>query len=102
MTNCNDAKCPFHGSISLRGALFTGKVISAKERKSAVVAIDYTRKVRKYERLEKRRSKLHCHVPSCLLVKEGDVVEVSECRKLSKTKAHVITKVITQNAGINS
>ena len=81
--------------------MFTGKVISAKEKKSCVVAIDYTRKVRKYERLEKRRSKLHCHVPTCISVKEGDLVEVSECRKLSKTKAHVVTKVIL-SAGIDS
>ncbi len=101
MTQCNDLKCPFHGTISLRGAVFTGRVISAKERKSAVVAIDYTRKVRKFERLEKKRSKLHCHVPSCITIKEGDLVEVNECRKLSRTKAHVITKVIS-NAGINS
>ncbi len=94
MNQCNDDKCPVHGTLSLRGATFTGKVISAKERKSAVVGIDYTRKVRKYERLEKRRSKLHCHVPTCVTVKEGDVVEVVECRKLSRTKAHVITKVL--------
>ncbi len=95
MTQCNDDKCQTHGTLSLRGSTFSGIVISAKEKKSAVVAIDYTRKVRKYERLEKRRSKIHCHVPSCITVKEGDTVEVSECRKLSKTKAHVITKVIS-------
>ncbi len=98
---CIDEKCPFHGLLSLRGAVFTGKVISAREKKSAVVAIDYTRKVRKFERLEKRRSKLHCHVPSCISVKEGDLVQVSECRKLSKTKAHVVTKVLS-NAGASS
>ncbi len=95
MTQCTDKKCSTHGTLSLRGATFTGKVTSAKERKSAVVAIDYTRKVRKYERLEKRRSKLHCHVPSCISVKEGDLVQLSECRKMSRTKAHVITKVLS-------
>ena len=91
---CNDKKCPHHGSLNLRGATFVGTVVSAKERHSAVVAVDYTRKVRKYERLEKRRSKLHVHVPPCTPVKEGDFVEVSECRKLSKTKAHVVTKIL--------
>ena len=101
MTQCNDKKCPAHGGLSLRGAVFTGKVVSAKEKRSAVVGIDYTRKVRKYERLEKRRSKLHCHVPGCIAVKEGDLVEVAECRKLSRTKSHVITKVI-QNASASS
>ena len=94
-TQCNDLKCQTHGDLSIRGATFTGKVISARERKSCVVAIDYTRRVRKYERLEKRRSKLHCHVPSCITVKEGDLVEVAECRKLSRTKSHVVTKVLT-------
>ncbi len=101
MVECNDKKCPFHGKLSLRGATFFGKVISAKEKRSAVVAINYTRTVRKYQRLEKRRSKLHCHLPACIAVKEGDNVEVSECRKLSKTKSHVITKVM-KNASASS
>ncbi len=91
---CTDKKCPTHGSLNVRGATFIGKVVSAKERHSAVVGVDYARKVRKYERLEKRRSKLHVHIPHCMSVKEGDTVEVGECRRLSKTKAHVITKIL--------
>lgn len=100
MTQCNDKKCPTHGSLSLRGSIFTGKVISTRAKKSAVVAIDYTRQVRKYERLEKKRSKIHCHVPSCIVVNEGDLVEITECRKLSKTKAHVVTKVLKNASNV--
>ncbi|MGC8851180.1 MAG: 30S ribosomal protein S17, partial [Candidatus Micrarchaeia archaeon] len=54
--------------------------------------IDYQRKVPKYERFEKRRSRIHVHVPECMNVKEGDRVLIGECRKLSKTKAHVVIK----------
>lgn len=80
--------------IRVHGLVREAVVVSAKERKSAVVQIDYTRKVSKYERLEKRKSRLHVHVPEGMNVKEGDHVLVGECRKLSKTKSHVIIKKI--------
>lgn len=92
MAECKDPKCPIHGSLRTRGAVFKGKVVSAKTRKSAVVEIPSLQRVRKYERLEKRRSKIHAYVPECMRVREGDVVRIAECRKLSKTKAHVVVK----------
>lgn len=91
-TTCNDPRCPNHGGLKVRGFIREAKVVSAKERQSAVVQIDYIRKVPKYERYEKRRSRLHVHVPRCMTVKEGDNVLIGECRKLSKTKSHVIIK----------
>ncbi|MFA5246423.1 MAG: 30S ribosomal protein S17 [Candidatus Micrarchaeia archaeon] len=80
--------------ISTRGMIFAGKVVSTKAPKTAVVAIDYLRKVPKFERVEKRRTKLHVHVPDGMEVKEGDTVKFVECRKLSKTKSHVVTEVL--------
>lgn len=80
--------------ISARGAVMSGIVVSTKAKKTAVVQVDYTRKVSKYGRLEKRRSKIHVHVPDGIEVKEGDTVDFSECRKISKTKSHVVTKVL--------
>ena len=80
--------------LSTRGAVMQGVVVSAKAKRTAVVQVDYTRKVSKYGRLEKRRSKVSVHVPEGMDVKEGNTVEYSECRKISKTKAHVITKIL--------
>lgn len=91
---CSDERCPFHGQLNTRGASFEGVVTSVKAKKTAVVERRFTRKVQKYERFEKRRSKIHAHVPDCIVVKEGDRVQIEECRKISKTKAHVVTKVL--------
>lgn len=95
-SECIDYRCPMHGGLKTRGAVKEGRVVSLKARKTAVIEIPYLRRVPKYERFEKRRSKLHAHVPDCLAtrVREGSGVRVEECRKLSKTKAFVVTKVV--------
>ncbi|MFH1409839.1 MAG: 30S ribosomal protein S17 [Nanoarchaeota archaeon] len=79
-------------SIKLRGRIFTGTVMKAKAHKSAVVA--WTRKVliKKYERYEKRRTKVNVH--NTLDAKEGDIVNIQESRPLSKTKHFVIIEII--------
>jgi len=92
MENKSDAKSA--KVISTRGMIFTGLVVSRKADKTAVVSIDYLRKVPKFERVEKRRTKLHVHVPDGMEVKEGETVKFVECRKLSKTKSHVVTAVL--------
>jgi len=89
---CDDENCPVHGSLKVRGMVFEGKIVSTKGKKSAVVLREYFRKVPKYERLEKRRSKTHVHVPPCMPVEEGELVKFGECRKISKTKSHVVLK----------
>jgi len=91
---CKDPRCPTHGGLKVRGTIAQASVVSAKERKSAIVEIPRVHKVRKYERFEKRHGRIHVHVPECISVKEGDRVEIGECRKLSKTKAHVVIKKI--------
>ena len=92
--DCNDKNCPIHGSLKTRGAIREGVVVSAKAKNTAIVRIDYTKKVRKYERLEKRTSRIPAHVPPCMTVEEGQLVRIAECRKISKTKAYVVTKII--------
>jgi small subunit ribosomal protein S17 len=93
MENKSEAKKPAK-VISTRGMIFTGVVVSTKAPKTAVVAIDYLRKVPKFERVEKRRTKLHVHIPDGMEVKLADKVKFVECRKLSKTKSHIITEVL--------
>lgn len=92
--NCGDVNCPKHGSLKTHGAIREGRVVSVKAKKMAVVEIAYSRPVPKYERLEKRRSKIHAHVPPCITLKDGQKVRFAECRKISKTKAHVVTDVL--------
>jgi small subunit ribosomal protein S11e len=47
---------------------------------------DYLHFIKKYNRFEKRHSKLSAHMsPAFLDVEIGDVVTVGQCRPLSKT-----------------
>ena len=91
---CKDAHCPFHGSLSLRGRGFTGKIVSAKMSKTATVEWEARKYIPKYERYERSRKKVSAHNPECISVKEGDVVEIRECRPLSKSKSFCIVRVI--------
>lgn len=91
---CSDRNCPFHGSLSLRGKVLEGVVVGDKMQKTVTVAFERMRKVRKYERYERRTSKLHAHNPPCIGAREGDKVKVMECRRLSKTKSFVVVQVL--------
>ena len=88
--SCNDKNCPFHSNLSLRGMSFVGTVISTNMHKTAT--IEWTRRyfLPKYERYEKRRTKIHAHNPPCIDAKVGEVVKIKQCRPLSKTKNFVI------------
>ncbi len=96
---CNDAKCPFHGNLSVRGRRFVGTVVSTKMRKTAVIEFERLNFLKKYERYEKRRTKLKVHSPDCIGTKEGDVVGVMECRPLSKTKNFVVVQRLGEEKG---
>lgn len=91
---CSDKNCPEHGQIKTRGATQTATVTSIKPKKTAVVRRDYLVKKPKYERYLRRKSKITVHRPECMEIKEGDKVEIAECRPISKTKHFVITKKI--------
>ncbi|MCD6203710.1 MAG: 30S ribosomal protein S17 [Methanophagales archaeon] len=89
---CDDVNCPFHGKLPVRGQIIEGVVVSDKAEKTVVVQRVYMKKIRKYERYEKRRSKIHAHNPPCIAAKAGDVVKIMECRPLSKTKSFVVVE----------
>jgi len=91
---CEDLRCPFHGTLSVRGRTFVGKVISAKMYKTVTVEFDRINYIQKYERYEKRRTRIKAHNPECINAKEGDIVKIKECRPLSKTKKFVVIEVI--------
>ncbi len=89
---CSDRNCPFHGVLSTRGRVFIGTVVSDKMSKTVVVEREYVHKVPKYERYERRTSKLYAHNPPCINARAGDKVKLMECRRLSKTKAFVVVQ----------
>ena len=87
---CEDRKCPFHGETKIRGRIFVGIVKELSFQKNALVEWERRMYIPKYERYEKRRTKVWAHSPLCLGVSVGDKVKISETRKLSKTKNFVV------------
>jgi small subunit ribosomal protein S17 len=48
--------------------------------------------VTKFNRGERRRSRVSAHIPPCIEVKDGDSVMLGECRPLSKTMSFVVVE----------
>ena len=91
---CNDKNCPQHGTVSTRGKTVRAVVVKALADKTAVVEWPRIRKVQKYDRAYRTKSRVSVHVPGCMTVKAGDKVLIAETRKLSKTKSFVIMEVL--------
>tara|TARA_Y100000310_G_C20122251_1_gene551996 strand:+ start:36 stop:503 length:468 start_codon:yes stop_codon:yes gene_type:complete len=96
---CSDINCPFHGSLKVRGRQFSGTVVSAKMSKTAVVEWERRKFLKKFERYEKRRTKIKAHNTSCIGAREGEVVTLMECRPLSKSKNFVIIEKLGSAKG---
>lgn len=91
---CDDRNCPFHGTLSTRGRMMEGVVVSAKMDKTVVVRRDYLEYVPKFKRYERRHGHIPAHNPSCLDVKEGNRVKIAECRPISKTVSFVVVQKV--------
>ena len=98
MPECNDPKCPIHGSIKVRGNIFTGEVIRDKAQKTVAIEMIKTIYVKKYERYKKARSRIAAYNPACINAKLHDIVKIGETRKLSKTKSFVVLEKVTPTA----
>lgn len=94
--SCEDEFCPFHGTLSVREKIIEGVVVSSKAQKTAIIERQYINFVPKYERYERRHSRIAAYNPMCISAKEGDLVKIAECRPLSKTKHHVVVEVISK------
>lgn len=70
-----------------------GKVVSDKRSKTITVLIERRTKHELYGKIVAKTSKYHAHDESNEY-KNGDVVEISESRPISKTKAWVVTKLV--------
>lgn len=98
-TICNDAKCPTHGNLKVRGRTFEGRVTKKFQKR---VVIEFERMIysRKYERYFRSKTKIHAHLPDCMenQINVGDLIKIQECRPLSKIIHFVVIKKI-KNAG---
>ena len=74
-------------------ATLTGRVVSDKMDKTVTVLVERRVKHALYGKIITKSSKYHAHdeTNEC---KEGDLVEIQATRKLSKTKAWRVSKVI--------
>lgn len=91
---CTDKNCPIHGTLSTRGRVLEGTVVSDKMRSTVVVSRDLVQYDPKFERYKKSSSRISAHNPECIGARLGDRVKIAECRPLSKTKSFVVCEVI--------
>ncbi|MCX8194189.1 MAG: 30S ribosomal protein S17 [Candidatus Pacearchaeota archaeon] len=92
---CDDAKCPFHGNLSIRGKYFKGVVIKTIG-KRAVIEFERLIYYKKYERYAKKKTKLHAYLPQCLAkkIRVGDLVRIGEVKPLTKIIHFVVIEKI--------
>jgi small subunit ribosomal protein S17 len=70
-----------------------GRVVSDKRSKTITVLIERRTKHELYGKIVAKSSKYHAHDENNEY-KLGDVVEISESRPISKTKAWVVTRLV--------
>jgi small subunit ribosomal protein S17 len=94
---CNDKYCFIHGSekVKLRGRTFEGEVIK-KLHGRVTIQFERMMKLRKYERYEKRKTKLHARLPDCMKdsILIGDRIQIAETRPISKTIHFMVFKIV--------
>ncbi|RLI96243.1 MAG: 30S ribosomal protein S17 [Candidatus Aenigmatarchaeota archaeon] len=88
--DCGSDNCAWHGTVSIRGRVFRGVVKSSKSKNTVIVEWGYNKYSPKYERYERRKTRVTAHNPDCIKAKEGDLVVIGECRPLSKTKNFMV------------
>lgn len=78
----------------------TGIVVSDKMDKSIIVRIDRREKHPKYGKYITRRTKIHAHDEknACNI---GDLVSISECRPISKTKSWKLVEIKERSESAN-
>ncbi len=82
-------------SVLPRGRSFEGEVIRVFSDR-VVIRFERLLYLRKYERYEKRRTKLQARIPLEMQGKlnVGDYIMIEECRPLSKSVHFIVTKKI--------
>jgi small subunit ribosomal protein S17 len=71
----------------------TGRVISSKMDKSITVLVERRVKHPLYGKYIRRSTKLHAH-DADNACNEGDIVTITQCRPISKTKAWSLVEIV--------
>lgn len=72
-----------------------GRVVSNKMQKTVVVLVERRVKHAEFGKIITRSSKYHAHATEQF--KQGDLVEIAECRPISKTKAWTVTRLVEKS-----
>ncbi len=75
-----------------------GTVVSDRRDKTRKVVVDYLARHEKYGKFVRRRSVYQVH-DETNATHNGDIVEIAECRPLSKTKSWRLVRVVETAAG---
>ena len=89
---CNDSLCPFHGTLSVRGRVFEGTVAASRSPITVSIERAYLHYHPKYNRYERRTSRMLAHNPPCIAAVAGEKVTIAECRPVSKEVSFVVVK----------
>ena len=89
-----DKKCPWTGSVNIRGKLITGVVKTTKMKNTVIIRKDYLHYIKKYNRFEKRHKNTPVHVSPAFRLKQGDEILAGQCRPISKTVRFNVLKVV--------
>ena len=72
---------------------FVGKVVSDKRAKTVTVLVERRVMHELYGKIVARSSKYHAHDEQGQ-ARQGDTVEITECRPISKTKTWVVSRLV--------
>jgi small subunit ribosomal protein S17 len=87
---------PVPAAVGKNTRTLVGKVVSDQRAKSITVLIERRTKHELYGKIVARTSKYHAHDENNEY-KLGDIVEISECRPISKTKAWTVTRLVQRS-----
>jgi len=73
-----------------------GRVVSAKMQKTVVVRVERRVRDALMGKIITRSKKYHAHVETGDF-KDGDLVEISECRPISRTKSWRVTRLVEKS-----
>jgi small subunit ribosomal protein S17 len=94
----NEATTPEASVAAGSQHVLTGRVTSTKMMKTVTVLIERKVKHPLYGKYITRSTKYHAHTEAAL--NEGDLVEIKECRPISKTKAWTVVRVVTPSKSV--
>ena len=91
-----NAAAPQAASPAKNKRTLVGRVVSNKMQKTVVVLVERRVKHAEFGKIITRSSKYHAHAASGEF-KQGDLVEIAECRPISKTKAWTVTRLVEKS-----